>query len=408
MIMFCKINKLTTLFCLFLGLSPWMSQCVAEDSFSPLSTEIQEEIIVGAQQIELLLPLLKGKRVGLVINQTSTIGETLLIDTLHQLGVNITAAFAPEHGIRGQADAGAKIDHEKDIETGITIYSIYGSNKKPSVQQLSNIDVLVFDIQDVGARFYTYISTLQYVMEAAAENNKQVIVLDRPNPNGHYVDGPILDPKHRSFVGMNNIPIVHGMTVGEYALMLNGEKWLKNGIQCDLEVIKVKNYDHTVFYDLPIPPSPNLPNMHAIYLYPSLCFFEGTPFSVGRGTYHQFQLWGHPLSIVKDTVFTPQSRPGAKQPPLLGKKSYGKSYASISEDSLKKMGLSLQPILEAYQAYQGSTFFTNFFTLLSGTKELEEQIKAGLNEDEIKQTWAEGLRKFKEIRKKYLLYKDFE
>lgn len=395
----CKINIFATLCCVLLGLST----AIACEHHAKSST-----VQVGAQQLEILLPLLKNKKVGLVVNQTSTVDQTLLIDTLKTLGVNITAAFAPEHGVRGQADAGAKISNEVDSKTGVKIFSIYGNHKKPSADQLKNIDIIIFDIQDVGARFYTYISTLHYVMEAAAENGKKVIVLDRPNPNGHYVDGPILQKENTSFVGMHTIPIVHGMTVGEYAKMINGEKWLKNGVQCQLEVIPVKNYDHNTFYSLPIAPSPNLPNMRSIYLYPSLCFFEGTPYSVGRGTSHQFQLWGHPLSSIKDTTFTPESRSGATNPPLLGKKSFGKAYTDIADAELKNFKFSLQPILDAYHSYKGENFFNNFFIKLSGTKELEEQIKAGLNEEEIRQTWQDGLENFKKIRKKYLLYTDFE
>lgn len=394
-----KINIFITLYCLLSGL---YTAC------AHTSTTTSDKIQVGAEQLDILIPKLQGKKVGLVINQTSTVQNTLLIDTLYTLGVKITGAFAPEHGVRGQADAGAKVGHEVDQKTGVPIYSIYGSNKKPTADQLKNIDIIIFDIQDVGARFYTYISTLHYVMEAAAENNKKVIVLDRPNPNGHYVDGPILEKANTSFVGMHTIPVVHGMTVGEYAQMINGEKWLKNGVQCNLEVITVKNYDHNTFYALPIAPSPNLPNMRSIYLYPSLCFFEGTPFSVGRGTSHQFQLWGHPLSTIKDTTFTPESRPGATSPPLLGKKSFGKAYTDLNEDELKTYGFSLQPILDAYHSYKGQNFFNNFFIKLAGTSQLEEQIKAGLTEDEIRQSWQDDLTQFKNIRKKYLLYPDFE
>ena len=396
----CKINIFIPLFCLIFGLSTLHAKILCENH--------TQELKVGAQKMEELLSKLKNKRVGLVINQTSMVDHTLRIDTLKQLGVNITAAFAPEHGVRGEADAGAKVGNEKDVKTGVLIYSIYGSNKKPTAEQLKNIDIIIFDIQDVGARFYTYISTLHYVMEAAAENGKTVIVLDRPNPNGHYVDGPILEKSNSSFVGMDPIPIVHGMTVGEYAQMINGEKWLKNGVQCKLDIVKMENYDHDYFYSLPIAPSPNLPNMRSIYLYPSLCLFEGTTYSVGRGTSQQFQLWGNPLSSIKDTSFTPESRPGATSPPLLGKKSYGKSYLSLSNIELKNFGFSLKPILEAYHSYKGENFFNTFFIKLAGTKELEEQIKAGLSEDEIKQTWQDGLVKFKKIRKKYLLYKDFE
>ncbi len=396
----CKINIFVALCCLLTGLSPLTARC----QHGTHSSEIQ----TGAQQLDKLLPLLKSKRVGLVVNQTSTVGNTLLLDTLYQLGVNVTAAFAPEHGVRGNADAGAKVSNEVDTKTGVKVFSIYGNNKKPTAEQLKNIDVIIFDIQDVGARFYTYISTLHYVMEAAAENGKKVIVLDRPNPNGHYVDGPILEKENSSFVGMHQIPIVHGMTIGEYAQMINGEKWLKNGVKCDLEVVAMKGYDHNTFYDLPIAPSPNLPNMRSIYLYPSLCFFEGTPYSVGRGTGHQFQLWGHPQSAVKDTTFTPESRPGATNPPLLGKKSFGKAYTDLSTVELRNFGLSLQPILEAYHSYHGQNFFNSFMIKLTGTKELEAQIKAGLTEEEIKQSWQEGLEQFKKVRKKYLLYPDFE
>lgn len=396
----CKINIFAALCCLLTALSPLKANCPV--------TVPGKDLLTGAQQLDKLLPLLKGKRVGLVVNQTSTVGNTLLLDTLHQLGVNVTVAFAPEHGVRGNADAGAKVGNEVDAKTGVKILSIYGNNKKPSAEQLKNMDIIIFDIQDVGARFYTYISTLHYVMEAAAENGKKVIVLDRPNPNGHYVDGPILEKENSSFVGMHQIPIVHGMTIGEYAQMINGEKWLKNGVKCELEVVPMQGYDHKTFYDLPIAPSPNLPNMRSIYLYPSLCFFEGTPYSVGRGTGHQFQLWGHPQSAVKDTTFTPESRSGATNPPLLGKKSFGKSYTALNTEQLRHFGLSLQPILEAYRTYQGQNFFNSFMIKLTGTKELEEQIKAGLSEDEIKQSWQEGLEQFKKIRKKYLLYQDFE
>lgn len=396
----CKINIFTSLFCLIFGLSTLQAKILCSNH--------NGELKVGAEKLDELLPKIEGKKVGLVINQTSVVDHTLLIDTLKQLGVNITAAFAPEHGVRGQADAGAKVNTERDEKTGVIVYSIYGNNKKPTAEQLKNIDVIIFDIQDVGARFYTYISTLHYVMEAAAENGKTVIVLDRPNPNGHYVDGPIREKAYSSFVGMHPIPIVHGMTVGEYSLMINNEKWLKNGVQCDLDVIKVDGYDHTYFYNIPVAPSPNLPNMRSIYLYPSLCLFEGTPYSVGRGTSQQFQIWGHPLSAIKDTAFTPESRPGATSPPLLGKKSYGKSYLNLRTDELIHFGFNLQPILDAYHSYKGENFFNSFFVKLVGTAELEAQIKAGLTQEEIKQTWQDDLVEFKQIRKKYLLYNDFE
>ncbi|MCO5249245.1 MAG: DUF1343 domain-containing protein [Chitinophagales bacterium] len=395
-----KINILTAIAGLFFMLSfSWA--CSAQ----PVS---QNDVVVGAERLDILLPILKGKKVGMVINQTSKVKNALLLDTLYNRGVNITAVFAPEHGFRGEADAGAKVDNEIDLKTRVPIYSIYGNNKKPSVGQMNKVDIILFDLQDVGARFYTYISTLHYVMEAAAENGKMVIILDRPNPNGHYVDGPVLEKAYTSFVGMHPIPIVHGMTIGEYAQMINGERWLKGGVQCKLQVIKIKNYNHRTYYNLPVAPSPNLPNMRSIYLYPSLCLFEGTPYSVGRGTNKQFQLWGHPQSSLKDTSFTPVSRPGAKNPPLLNQLCYGKSYRDLSTDELRQFGFSLQPIIDAYKTYKGQNFFNSFFMKLSGTRQLEEQIKAGLSEKEIRLTWQEDLVHFKQIRKKYLLYDDFE
>lgn len=253
-----------------------------------------KDVIPGAARFDQYIDLLKDKKVGVVGNQSSIVGTEHLVDTLRALGVNVVTVFSPEHGFRGDADAGEKVSSGIDSKTGLPIISLYGKNKKPSVEQLADVDILLFDIQDVGARFYTYISTLHYVMEAAAENSKQVIVLDRPNPNGHYVDGPVLNPKYKSFVGMHQVPVVHGMTVGEYAQMINGEKWLTGGKICDLKVVTCEGWDHTKFYELPIAPSPNLKNMTAIYLYPSLCFFEGTVVSVGRGTDFPFQVIGHP------------------------------------------------------------------------------------------------------------------
>jgi uncharacterized protein YbbC (DUF1343 family) len=364
---------------------------------------------LGIERTELYLPLLKGKQIGLVVNHTSTIGETHLLDTLLAMGIFVDVVFAPEHGFRGTADAGAHVKSYVDEKTGVPIVSLYGDNKKPKPEQIKDLDILVFDIQDVGARFYTYISTLHYVMEAAAENGKQVLVLDRPNPNGHYFDGPILEKAYTSFVGMHPIPIVHGMTIGEYAKMVNGEGWLASGSKCQLEIVPMEGYDHHMEYAPPAKPSPNLPNLRSIYLYPSLCFFEGTPFSVGRGTGHPFQLWGHPDVSIRDTTFTPASRPGAMSPPLLGKKSFGKAYNQLSMEELRSMKFSLQPILEAYKSYKGTTpFFNNFFVKLAGTAQLEQQIKAGLSEDEIRLTWEDDLANFGKVRKKYLLYDDFE
>lgn len=363
----------------------------------------------GAENIEAYLPLLKGKKVGLVVNQTSMVGETHLLDTLISLGIQVKSVFAPEHGFRGTADAGEHVKSGIDPSTGTPLVSLYGSNKKPTVAQVKDLDILVFDIQDVGARFYTYISTLHYVMEAAAENGKKVIVLDRPNPNGHYVDGPVLESVNQSFVGMHPIPVVHGMTIGEYAHMINGEKWLSGGLTCNLQVIPMSNYDHNTVYAPQVKPSPNLPNLRSIYLYPSLCFFEGTPYSVGRGTAIPFQVWGHPNSNITSFTFTPQSLPGAKMPPLLGKTCYGVSYADESTESLRTFGFTLQPIIQAYKNYKGTEpFFNTFFIKLAGTSQLQQQISQGMSEEAIRKTWEPKLSQFKSIRKKYLLYTDFE
>ncbi|MEZ4802192.1 MAG: DUF1343 domain-containing protein [Gelidibacter sp.] len=367
-----------------------------------------QTIIVGANQIELYMPLLKGKKVGVVANQTSVIFKksnhfTHLVDTLVSLHLDIKRVFAPEHGFRGTADAGELIKDGKDPKTGLPIISLYGDNKKPKPEQLHSIDVMVFDIQDVGARFYTYISTLHYVMEACAEANIPLLVLDRPNPNGQYVDGPVLEKEYKSFVGMHPVPIVHGMTIGEYAKMINGEKWLKNGEQCQLTVIPVRNYIHQTAYSLPIKPSPNLPNDTAINLYPSLCLFEGTNVSVGRGTNKQFQVFGSP-SLDKNYYnfsFTPQPNEGAKSPPLQGKVCYGKDLSTTKPLNI----LDLKWLIEAYNhTADKQSYFNDFFSKLAGTKKLRQQIEEGLTEDEIKATWQKDLGAFKSIRKKYLIY----
>lgn len=369
-----------------------------------------KDVIVGAQRTEQYLSILKNKKVGLVINQTSTIGTTHLLDTLLSLGVQIKVVFAPEHGFRGTADAGEHVKNGIDPKTKIPIISLYGDNKKPKAPQLKNLDILIFDIQDVGVRFYTYISTLQYVMEACAENKKSILILDRPNPNGHYVDGPVLDTQFRSFVGMQPIPVVYGMTIGEYAKMLNGEKWLAKKVQCKATIISCLYYDHKTFYTLPIKPSPNLPNMKAIYLYPSLCFFEGSDkVSIGRGTDKPFQLYGSNEFPKLDFSFTPESRDGAKTPPLLGKNCYGYDLSFISLDSLRKQKFTLSYLLNAYKLIDDkSRFFNNFFNKLMGKASFMVQIEKGMDEKTIKATWQKDITKFKQIRKKYLLYKDFE
>ena len=373
-------------------------------------TQMDSAIVVGANQTEIYLPLLKGKRIGIVANQTSVIFKNQahtsyahLVDSLVALKVDIKKVFAPEHGFRGQADAGEVVKDGVDTKTNLPIISLYGKNKKPSAEQLKDLDLVVFDIQDVGARFYTYISSLHYVLEACAEANIPIIILDRPNPNGHYVDGPILEMEHKSFVGMHPIPVVHGMTIGEYAQMINGEKWLANGIQCELEVINMKHYNHQKKYNLPIKPSPNLPNDQAINLYPSLCFFEGTNVSAGRGTEMQFQIFGSPFLNPEsfDFQFTPKPNFGSKYPKHENKVCYGKDLRNTKTLDF----LNLDWIIEAYQqTTDKSTFFIPFFSKLAGTKTLQQQIESGLSQAEIKATWKEGLDKFKAMRTPYLIY----
>ncbi len=366
-------------------------------------------IIVGAERIDNYLKLLKGKKIGVVANHTSMIKEKHLVDLLIESKIELVKVFSPEHGFRGNADAGEKINSNTDKKTGLPIVSLYGKNKKPTPEQIRNLDILIFDIQDVGARFYTYISTMHYVMEACAESNKKLIILDRPNPNGHYVDGPILEEKFKSFVGMHPVPIVHGMTIGEYAKMINGEGWLANQVRCDITVIETENYNHNRFYELPIKPSPNLPNMSSIYLYPSLCLFEGTPISVGRGTDLPFQILGHPKINSDRFSFTPKSMPGAKSPKLEGKNCKGYNLSQFGNDYMKgKAMVNLYWLIDLYKNHpEKEGFFTKMFLLLSGTDKLQQQIEAGKTEEEIYESWQADLTKFKETRKKYLLYQDF-
>src|SRR5688572_6559992 len=358
----------------------------------------------GAEQTELYLKLLRGKRIALVVNQTSVIGKTHLVDSLLAHKINIVKIFAPEHGFRGEADAGAHVKNETDTKTGLPLVSLYGKNKKPTPEQIADVDIILFDIQDVGIRFYTYISTLHYVMEAAAENNKTVLVLDRPNPNGDYVDGPVLQMENTSFVGMHPIPLVHGLTVAELAKMLNGEKWLAGGKQCKLEVVPVKNYDHKTPYNLPIRPSPNLPNDQSIRLYPSLGLFEGTNVSVGRGTDKPFQQIGSPFYKDSTYSFIPRSLPGATNPPHLNVKCFG---LDLTKTAAPKF--TLKYLIDFYKnSKQQDKFFNSFLTKLAGTTELRKQIEAGMTEDAIRKTWQPELKRYKETRKKYLLYPDFE
>lgn len=389
----------------------------------------------GADRIEVYLPLIKGRNVGIFANQTSMVGTTHLVDTLRALGINIKVIFGPEHGFRGTADAGEKVGNYIDTKTGIPVISLYGAKRKPSAEDLAGVDILIFDIQDVGVRFYTFISSLEEFMEAAFEYGKPLMLLDRPNPNGHYVDGPVLDMKYRSFVGYQPVPIVYGMTIAEYALMIAGEKWLsekanaryayyktaQNSVDTPFhfQVIKCKGYDHKTKYELPVKPSPNLPNIQSIYLYPSTCLFEGTVLSEGRGTNKQFQVFGHPLLPKNLYAFTPNPNEGAKNSKLFGQTCYGWDLSGSPEEVLKKVNnkIQLKWLLNAYRLFpEKDKFFLlpksgkmeeSFITKLSGNNDLWQQVRDGKTEAEIRKTWQSKLSAFKKIRKKYLLYEDF-
>ena len=381
----------------------------SKDTLAPVSEDSGTVLRTGAECMERYLPFLEGKRVAVCGNQTSVVGKTHQVDTLLSRNVNIVKLFCPEHGFRGQAEAGATIASGKDPLTGLPVVSLYGKNKKPTAEQLQNVDIVLFDLQDVGCRFYTYISTLHYVMEAAAENGVKVIVLDRPNPNGFYVDGPVLEPQYKSFVGMHPVPIVYGMTIGEYARMINGEKWLANGVQCDLTVIKLEGYTHETRYALPVAPSPNLQTTEAIYLYPSLCLFEGTNVSVGRGTDQPFEMYGAPGMQSGDYRFTPRAIPGVSEnPPFKGLECRGYLLHDIAADNLNNPGrLNLSYLLTAYRnCVDQSSFFlkNNFFDKLAGTDQLRKQLVVGASEEEIRASWEPDLEKFRHIREQYLLY----
>ena len=362
------------------------------------------QLVIGASQLNEYLPILNNKRIAVVANQTSLVDNTHLIDTLLSSGVTIIKVYAPEHGFRGKADAGASITDERDPKTNLPVLSLYGKNKKPKSADLDSIDLMIFDIQDVGARFYTYISTLHYVMEACAEKNIPLLVLDRPNPNGHYVDGPILDTAYASFVGMHPIPIVHGLTIGEYAQMINGEYWLKDSIQCELLVQNMKNYTHNYVYDLPVKPSPNLPNAKSISLYPSLCLFEGTEISVGRGTNKQFQIIGSPELDSCSFTFSPISGVGATYPKHENVLCCGWDFS----DTDFKNEINLSYLIETFEQYnaKGLTFFNSFFDKLAGSNKLRVMIEAGWSSAEIKETWQLDLDAFKQKRKNYLIYSE--
>lgn len=373
------------------------------------------KMLTGAEQTEKYLPLLKGKRVGMVVNPTSMIGNQTAVDSLLKGGVNIVKIFGPEHGFRGDASAGISVDDAVDAKTGIKAVSLYGKNSTPTAADLADIDVMVFDIQDVGVRFYTYINTLQHVMEACAENNKEVLILDRPNPNGFYIDGPILDPKLASGIGLQPIPIVHGLTVGEYALMLNGEGWLKNKLKCKINIIKLTNYNHDMPYNLPVKPSPNLNTDQSILLYPTLCLFEGTYISQGRGTQFPFTVLGAPALKGKYTFsFTPRSIKGMAETPLhQDQPCYGLDLRNYDTGKIRKdKKLRLEWLIELYKAYPNKAdFFNNklskqmgSFDKLAGVYTLKQQIIAGKSEKEIRASWEPGLIAYKNMRKKYLLY----
>lgn len=381
------------------------------DEGTPATVKAEVILETGAMQTALYFPELKGKNIAVVANQTSMIGSVHLVDSLHNAGFAIQKVFALEHGFRGEVQAGEHISNGKDAKTGIPIVSLYGNNKKPKAEVLRDVDVILFDIQDVGARFYTYISSLHYIMESALENKKKVIVLDRPNPNGFYVDGPVLNPKHKSFVGMHPVPIVHGMSIGEYALMINGEGWLESGGKCDLQIIPCKGYDHNTLYELPVKPSPNLVNAVSVYLYPTLCLFEGTNVSVGRGTDFPFQVIGMPGFEKGTFSFTPHSVAAAKKPPFMDQECKGFDLRDSSIVILHEKKIHLQWLLQLYRdCPDKSTFFEsgNMFVLLSGGPELRKLMEEGKSEQEIRDSWAPGLEKFKAMRKKYLLYPDFE
>ena len=394
-----------------------------------------QKIVPGAERMNVYLPLIKGKRVGIFANQTSMVGTTHLVDTLRQSGIAISVIFGPEHGFRGTADAGEKVGNYTDEKTGIPVISLYGSKRKPSAEDMKDVDVLIFDIQDVGVRFYTFISSLEDFMEAAFEWGKPLMILDRPNPNGFYIDGPVMDQKFQSFIGRHKIPVVYALTIAEYAMMIAGERWLSPAANArydyyrtaqnskdtafHFQVIKCGNYTHKSKYVLPVRPSPNLPNIQSIYLYPSTCFFEGTVLSEGRGTDKPFQVFGHPSLPKKLYSFTPNPNEGAKNSKLYGQVCYGWNVSGTPEEVLRKVNnkVQLKWLEEAYKLFsEKNKFFIlpksgnmeeSFFNKLSGNNELWQQIKKGVSEAAIRKSWEPGLREFKKIRKKYLMYEDF-
>jgi uncharacterized protein YbbC (DUF1343 family) len=366
------------------------------------------KVIVGAESTKEYFPILKNKRIAIMSNHTGMVGNEHLLDLLLKNKFNVVAIFSPEHGFRGDADAGEHVSSSIDEKTGVPIRSLYdGKGGKPSAESMGSFDILIIDIQDVGLRFYTYYATMTRLMDACAEYNRKMLILDRPNPNGHYVDGPILDMKHKSGVGWLPIPVVHGMTLGELALMVNGERWLPESRVCDVTVIKCKNYTHKTLYQVPLPPSPNLPNMKSIYLYPSTCLFEATPVSLGRGTEFPFQVYGHPNMKGYTFTFTPRSIPGAKNPPQLNRLCYGVDLRNVPDEKIFEKGFDLTYVIDAYNNLNlDDHFFRPFFEKLVGVDYIRKMIKEGKSADEIKLMWKGDVEKFKKQRAPYLLYEE--
>lgn len=392
----------TLLFCLLEATA--FPQCIATKEDNSLRLIPKDQYAYGAQDTENYFRLLTEQNVGVVANQTSIVGDTHLVDTLLAVGINVKRIFTPEHGFRGTADAGAQVTNGKDGKTGIEIASLYGKTKKPTPEMMKDLDVMLFDLQDVGVRFYTYISTLTYVMEACAEFDIPLIVLDRPNPNGYFIDGPVLKAENKSFVGMHPVPVAYGMTIGEYGKMVNGEGWLKDGVHCELTVVSIAGYNRNALYELPVKPSPNLPDWESVYLYPTLCFFEGTIVSVGRGTDKPFRIFGHP-DIRGDYSFTPESKSGATKPLLEGQRCRGldlTDFAHAFADHPRQ--LQLEWIIDAYQQLKDKSFFTKYFRLLAGDDQLQRDIENGKSADEIRASWVSDLEHFKAIREQYLIY----
>lgn len=402
------MRKLIILICLFFAVS--LQNCKSQTKTNNINELFLNNVYQtqgAASRIDAYVPYLENKKIGIVANQSSVVNGKHLVDTLLSLNIKIVKIFTPEHGFRGNEDAGAKIDNSVDLKTSIPIISLYGKKKKPTSDDLKDIEIMLFDLQDVGVRFYTYISTLTYIMEACAENNIPIVVLDRPNPNGFYIDGPVLEPEQKSFVGLHPIPIVYGLTIGEYGLMVNGENWLSNHLKCSLTVIPMENYNRYSIDQLPVKPSPNLPNYESVYLYPSLCFFEGTILSVGRGTDFPFQVFGHP-KLKLDFSFIPKSKEGAGKPKFENQKCYGidlRDYAHNYKNN-KPYQLNLSWLIDSYNLLKGEDFFTNYFEKLAGTSRLRKQIESGMTEEQIRASWQEGLDGYKKIRVKYLLYPD--